>query len=152
VSHPGSDADDFDTRLWEEQRDRVIDKNHLPPELAARILEREAELRANPLGADVAEIATVLSEECAEAAVELMKVVQRCTKILRFGLTVNPWTGVHNRDAIELELGDVVAMIRALHANQVIDLERVSTCADRKLEALRRPDGRLRIAKIPEDA
>lgn len=125
----------------------IIDPNYLPPELAAQILEREAanQNQAAPLDEGVRELLTVQIEELVEAA-------QRCTKILRFGLTVNPWTGLHNRDTLEIEMGDVVAIMRALVAHEVIDGDRISDYADRKIEALRRPDGRLRIAKIPEGA
>ena len=121
----------------------MIDPNYLPPELAAQILERDAELTASPLPDDVREILTILAEECGE-------VVQRCTKILRFGLTVNPWNGKHNREQLESELGDVAAMLRMLSAMGVISSREVAVAACKKLAAMRRPDGRLRHAKIPE--
>lgn len=121
------------------------DKNHLPAELAAKILEREAAQRAAEIPEDTRELVTLLAEECAEGA-------QACTKILRFGLTINPWTGKYNRDVLEYELGDVIAAIRALHALGVVDIERILRRADRKLHALRADDGRLRHARIPEGA
>lgn len=119
-----------------------IDKNHLPPELAAQILEREALLQAAPLTDDVRELLTILAEECGE-------VVQRCTKILRFGFTTNPWTGKHNGDQLELELGDVQAIQRVLDALGVVDAERISGYASDKIRALRKLDGRLRHARVP---
>ena len=120
----------------------MIDKNYLPPELAAAILEREAQICAAPLAEDIRELITLQAEECVEAA-------QRCTKILRFGLTENPWNGKHNRDTFESEMGDVVAIARILIALRVIDARRITDYADAKIEALRRPDGRLRVAKVP---
>ncbi len=123
-------------------------KNYLPPELAAQILERENRLErggppdAEPLPDDERELLTILAEECGE-------VVQRCTKILRFGMRVNPWTGKHNRDQLELELGDVQAIARVLDALDVVDRRRIEDYADKKIAALRKPDGRLRYAKIP---
>lgn len=122
----------------------TIDKNHLPPELAAQILEREAELSRAPLPDDVRELVTMLAEECAEVG-------QRCTKILRFGLTVNPWTGKHNRDQLELELGDLAAMVWLLDALGVVDGRRVDINRRAKIQALKRQDGRTRYVKIPED-
>lgn len=121
----------------------TIDKNHLPPELAAQILERDAKFAAAPLPEDVRELLTCLAEECGE-------VVQRCTKILRFGLTKNPWNGKHNRDTLESELGDLFAICVVLKALDVINGERVDAYTLLKIEALRVPDGRLRVAKVPE--
>lgn len=122
-----------------------IDKNYLPPELAAQILERDAEIEANPLDPGIRELLIVLAEECGET-------VQRVTKILRFGFTTSPWTGKNNRDELELELADIGAMVRALDAHGVINLDRVNRLVDKKLAALRPPNGRLRHAKIPEGA
>lgn len=88
------------------------------------------------------ELLANMAEECAE-------VIQRVTKILRFGLRRNPYNGEHNRDCLEHELGDVFAMTELLHRHDVIDAERVSTARYRKIEALARNEaGRLRYASV----
>lgn len=119
--------------------------NQLPPELATQILEREELLKKFPMSEDVRELLTILAEECGE-------VVQRCTKVLRFGFTKNPWNGKRNKDELELELGDVLAIVRALAALGAIELHHLDQYADVKLAKMRVPDGRLRHAKIPEGA
>lgn len=120
----------------------VPDRNHLPPELAAQILERDAQIREQPLTEAIREILTLLVEECCEVG-------QRVTKILRFGLTVNPWTGKHNRDTLEAELGDHLAAVAILRHFGVVSDARILAYARAKLEALRVPDGRLRHARFP---
>lgn len=100
---------------------------------------------AYPISDDIREILQLLTEEAAEA-------IQAASKIQRFGMTTNPWTGLHNRAVLESELGDVFAAVRTLHALNIIDWVRVCGYADAKLKALREPDGRLRIAKVPEGA
>jgi NTP pyrophosphatase (non-canonical NTP hydrolase) len=122
-----------------------IDPHHLPPELAAQILERDAELAANPLPEDLRELLTILAEECVESA-------QRCTKILRFGMLPNPWTGRHNRETLEAELGDLFAIVRILHARGDVDWVKIIAHAEAKIFALRKPNGRLRHAQVPEGA
>lgn len=122
-----------------------IDPHYLPPELAAQILEREAKLAAEPLRESQRELLVMLAEECGE-------VVQRVTKILRWGYTVNPYTGHHNRATLEAELGDLFAIVRILHARGEVDWVRVVAQSDAKIHALRIPDGRLRHSEVPEGA
>lgn len=102
-----------------------------------------ADARPDPVltPAEVESLA-LLAEECGE-------VVQRCTKVLRFGFTVNPWTGKHNRAQLEAELGDLIAQAVVADANGVASLARVLDAADRKLAALRVADGRVRRALVP---
>ncbi len=108
----------------------------LPPELGG----------SEPvLDPGVDEVLTLLIEECAE-------VIQRCTKNKRIGIRSNPWTGKHNRDQLELELGDVSAAVRILHCMEALDMDQVEVYREQKVQALRQPDGRLRVAKVPEDA
>ena len=68
------------------------------------------------LEADVVELTAATRELLTILAEENAEVVQRCTKILRFDLRVNPWTGVHNRESLERELGDVLAIMGLLAA------------------------------------
>lgn len=124
---------------------RKLDKNHLPPELAAQILERDAQIRENPLTEAQRELLAILAEECGE-------VIQRATKILRFGYTVNPWSGHHNRETLEAELGDLFAVVRILHARGEVDWVKVVGHAEAKLAAFKRKDGRLRHAVVPDGA
>lgn len=109
-------------------------KNELPPELAAQILEREAAAavpgRGRPdLDPAVLELLDFTSEECAEA-------IQAASKVKRFGLDENPYTGVTNRESLEHELGDVVAGMAALCALDVIDLKRVVGYGEEKFESM----------------
>jgi NTP pyrophosphatase (non-canonical NTP hydrolase) len=122
---------------------RELDLRHLPPELAAQVLERHNCVEGSITDAE-RELLTILAEECGE-------VVQRCTKIQRFGMTENPWTGKHNRAELEAELGDVIAMMRILAARGTIRGEIVAMRGDKKIAALRVPDGRLRVAVVPDE-
>ena len=64
------------------------------------------------------EALTMASEECAE-------VVQCVSKINRFGMRASPYTGVHNREKLERELGDVLAQLAILGCNDVVTVRRV---------------------------
>lgn len=88
------------------------------------------------------EALAIAGEECGE-------VVQRIGKILRFGMRASPYTGRHNRDTLEAELGDVLAAISLLEANGVVSIERVAGHASSKIAAFAVPDGRLRHARLP---
>lgn len=81
-----------------------------------------------PLSPEVTEILTILAEECGE-------VVQRVTKILRFGFRRNPWDDKDNVERLEQELGDVAALVECLHHLDVIDTSRVVDNAVKKLKA-----------------
>jgi hypothetical protein len=88
----------------------------------------------------VRELLANLAEEAAE-------VVQRCTKILRFGLRRNPYSGELNARALERDLGDLHALEALLVRARVIDPARVGEAQADKLRALDRNEaGRLRYA------
>lgn len=117
-------------------------RNEMPAELAAQLLERYTADEVAPgdeLTPERLEVLAVLAEECGET-------VQRVTKILRFGLRVNPWTKRHNRTALEMELGDIVAATAILESQGVVSLCRIIAFADAKLAAFRAKDGRLQHA------
>ena len=133
------------------ESDGIPKENYLPPEMASHILSRDGRAKElHPVMPDVPleeldpairELLTNLAEECSE-------VVRCCTKILRFGMRINPYTGIHNVDSLELELGDVSAISEILERYRVLDLDRVQNHADTKIEALSLADGRLRFAKV----
>ena len=100
------------------------------------------------LEADVVELTAATRELLTILAEENAEVVQRCTKILRFDLRVNPWTGVHNRESLERELGDVLAIMGLLAAEGTIDARRISAYAVEKVEKLRDDPDRLRHAVV----
>lgn len=86
------------------------------------------------------EVASVLGEELAEAG-------QCAMKLIRFGIGVNPWTGVTNSKALASELGDVLAAIALAEKHGLLDLADVSAARDRKLRAWVAENGsRLRYA------
>ncbi len=93
--------------------------------------------------ADV-ECLAIVAEECGEA-------VQRVGKILRFGMVTSPYTGKHNRDTLEAELGDVLAAIALLNHNGVIDSARVLAHAEEKVRGYAVDPGRVRHAHVPYD-
>lgn len=85
------------------------------------------------------EVAALLAEELAEAG-------QCAAKLIRFGVGVNPWTGIANAIALSTELGDVLAAMALAERYGLIDLAWVSSARDRKLRALEGELGRLRYA------
>lgn len=104
----------------------------LPAELASKLLEGQADRYVTEWGQELTsaerELLEILAEECAE-------VVQRVTKILRFGKRRNPWDGKDNVDRLENELGDVVALVEALELLDVIKSDKVAGYAVAKLKA-----------------
>lgn len=88
------------------------------------------------------ELLQTLAEEAAE-------VVQRCTKMLRFGKRRNPYSGKQNSETLEDEIGDVLAFTEMCDRYDLIAYENVIKARDRKLEALARNEaGRLRYARV----
>lgn len=72
----------------------------------------------------------ILAEECAE-------VIQIKSKIVRFGFNdYHPKNGMPNRDALEQELGDILAMITILVNNGVLTTEGLEKAKVLKLEKL----------------
>jgi NTP pyrophosphatase (non-canonical NTP hydrolase) len=74
----------------------------------------------------------ILQEECAE-------VIQAVSKISRFGLdNLKPGKPKTNREHLEEELGDLVAMIDILTRNGVVDSANIETAAAAKVEKLKK--------------
>jgi len=77
------------------------------------------------------EILSITQEECAE-------VVQAISKCFRFGLdNVKPGKPKTNREHLEEELGDLLAMITLCHDFGIVGFEQVMIAKDAKLEKLR---------------
>lgn len=75
----------------------------------------------------------ILQEECAEVSVVV-------SKIKRFGISnvaMGSTDGLTNRDRLEAELGDVLAMIDILGELGVIDKDKLITYNKRKREKLK---------------
>jgi len=87
----------------------------------------------NKLDPEAAELLAVLAEECGE-------VVQRVGKILRHGIdSVSPYSGIANRESLEDELTDVMAVVDLLSRLKVLDWVRINDQMAEKFERLARP-------------
>jgi len=75
------------------------------------------------------EILSILQEENAE-------VIQAVSKIFRFGIDTQ-WNGQTNREQLEEELGDVLAMIDILCTTGIVDLDKLKVAKNAKLEKLK---------------
>jgi len=74
----------------------------------------------------------ILQEECAE-------VIQAVSKISRFGLdNLKPGKPKTNKEHLEEELGDVLAMVDILTRNGVIDTANIEVAAKAKIEKLKK--------------
>jgi NTP pyrophosphatase (non-canonical NTP hydrolase) len=74
----------------------------------------------------------ILQEECAE-------VIQAVSKISRFGLdNLKPGKAKTNREHLEEELGDLVAMIDILTRNGILDSANIEMAATAKIEKLKK--------------
>lgn len=79
---------------------------------------------------DIDQNLEILAEECAE-------VIQIKSKIVRFGMDdVWPARGMSNREALEQELGDVLALVDILIGNGVLSLEGLVAARERKIEKM----------------
>lgn len=76
------------------------------------------------------EALVILQEECAE-------VIQEASKCLRFGID-DVYDGKSNRNKLERELGDLLAMIDVLHKLDVVSYTNMEQHASNKLEKLRK--------------
>jgi NTP pyrophosphatase (non-canonical NTP hydrolase) len=77
------------------------------------------------------EIAGILQEECAE-------VIQAVSKVNRFGLdNFKPGNLKTNRQHLEEELGDLVAMINLMCETKLVDERSIEAAAHAKLEKLK---------------
>ena len=78
------------------------------------------------------EVMDILQEECAE-------VIQAVSKIRRFGMdNAKPGTEYTNREHLEEELGDVLAMIDILLINEVVSWGNLHKAKRAKIEKLKK--------------
>jgi len=78
------------------------------------------------------EVMDILQEECAE-------VIQAVSKIRRFGIdNAKPNTEYSNREHLEEELGDVLAMIDILLINEVVSWGNLHKAKRAKIEKLKK--------------
>jgi NTP pyrophosphatase (non-canonical NTP hydrolase) len=78
------------------------------------------------------EVMDILQEECAE-------VIQAVSKISRFGLdNYKPGKPKTNREHLEEELGDMLAMIDIMLEKSVISLEHLEVAKKAKIEKLKK--------------
>lgn len=79
-----------------------------------------------PPSALESEILTILIEECGE-------VIQRATKMLRFGVNeVQPGQELSNKDRLSDEIGDLHEMLLKAHALGLTDGLRIIAASERK--------------------
>lgn len=83
-----------------------------------------------PLNDHERELLVILMEECAE-------VTQAASKLLRFGKENRPDTGKSNTTVLELEIGDLEAMIDRLVEAGIVGREIIGVGYQRKIERLR---------------
>jgi NTP pyrophosphatase (non-canonical NTP hydrolase) len=84
------------------------------------------------MNSDVKEVMDILQEECAE-------VIQAVSKISRFGIdNFKPGKPKTNREHLEEELGDMIAMICILQKMGVIDQDALEIATKAKIEKLKK--------------
>jgi NTP pyrophosphatase (non-canonical NTP hydrolase) len=74
------------------------------------------------------EIFCITQEECAE-------VTQAISKIFRFGIDTS-WNGRTNKQRLEEELGDLMAMMYILQMSGIVSEENVLKASEAKMEKL----------------
>jgi NTP pyrophosphatase (non-canonical NTP hydrolase) len=72
----------------------------------------------------------ILQEECAE-------VIQAASKIYRFGLDNDHKSGNTQRANLEMEIGDMLALVDILIEQGVVDLNNLNTAKLNKIEKLK---------------
>jgi NTP pyrophosphatase (non-canonical NTP hydrolase) len=78
------------------------------------------------------EVLDILQEECAE-------VVQAVSKIRRFGIdNAKPGTEYSNREHLEEEIGDLLAMIDILQINNIVSWSNLHKAKRAKIEKLKK--------------
>ncbi len=78
------------------------------------------------------EVMDILQEECAE-------VIQAVSKVRRFGIdNAKPGTEYNNREHLEEELGDMLAMIDILMANNIVSWGNLHKAKRAKIEKLKK--------------
>ena len=90
-----------------------MDKNYLPAELAAQMLEAATPAPSNTISPAGRALLDLLQEEAAE-------VIQAASKIKRFGPGENPYVKVANSDALAKEVGQFLQIARELMKSGVI--------------------------------
>jgi NTP pyrophosphatase (non-canonical NTP hydrolase) len=84
------------------------------------------------MNAQQKEVMDILQEECAE-------VIQAVSKISRFGIdNFKPGKPKTNREHLEEELGDMLAMIDILCSMEVINLDKLRVAKLAKIEKLKK--------------
>jgi NTP pyrophosphatase (non-canonical NTP hydrolase) len=84
------------------------------------------------MNSDVKEVMDILQEECAE-------VIQAVSKISRFGIdNFKPGKPKTNREHLEEELGDMLAMICILEKMGVIDQDALEIATKAKIQKLKK--------------
>jgi len=79
-----------------------------------------------------AEVLLILSEECAE-------VIQAISKVSRFGIdNVKPGNPKTNREHLEEELGDLLAMIDILQEMGIVSWNNIEAASNAKIEKLKK--------------
>lgn len=76
------------------------------------------------------EILVITQEECAE-------VIQEVSKIFRFGIDNHHKDGMPHRNKLEMEVGDLLAMIDLMFEHQLIDTDNVQTAIQNKKDKLK---------------
>lgn len=80
----------------------------------------------------IKETMDILQEECAE-------VIQAVSKISRFGLdNLKPGKPKTNREHLEEELGDLLAMVDILHEMDVVSWTNLESAKEAKIEKLKK--------------
>lgn len=78
------------------------------------------------------EILLIAQEECAEVIVAI-------SKVFRFGFDSRwPEGGVDNRSRLTEELGDLLAMVKLMDENGIIDVVEMSKAGERKITKLKK--------------
>ena len=81
---------------------------------------------------NIKETMDILQEECAE-------VIQAVSKISRFGLdNLKPGKPKTNREHLEEELGDLLAMIDILHEMDIVSWTNLDLAKEAKIEKLKK--------------
>jgi hypothetical protein len=76
------------------------------------------------------EILVIAQEECAE-------VIQEISKIFRFGIDNQHKDGMPHRAKLEIEVGDLLAMIDLMVEHQLIDSDNLQTAIQNKQDKLK---------------
>ena len=96
----------------------------------------------NELDKTNSEVMDILQEECAE-------VIQAVSKIRRFGIdNAKPGTDYNNREHLEEELGDMLAMIDILMVNDIVNWGNLHAAKRAKIEKLKKWSNIANLDKI----